>query len=128
MCIRDRYNTLPDLKLLPSHLYQIFQNLIENAIKYNESAVKSICLSHSQAGDKVFLKVKDNGIGIEENYLDYIFEPFKKLHDSSQYKGTGLGLSICKKIIEMYEGSIIAESSSSGTTMTIALPKSLVVV
>jgi signal transduction histidine kinase len=68
--------------------------------------------------------VKDNGIGFEEQYLDRIFAPFKRLHGrGSQYEGTGIGLAICKKIVERHGGSITAKSTPGhGATFIITLP------
>lgn len=120
------YKSLVNIKILKTHLYHLIQNLIENGLKYNKSEVKRIMIDCEMEKDYVKLNVSDNGIGIEPKYLEYIFEPFKKLHSSHEYESTGLGLSICKKIINLYEGKIIAESSPNGSRFTILLPRKLV--
>jgi len=119
-------SSLPDLQVSPTHLHHVFQNLIENAIKYNENSIIKIKISSVLEEDDLIIKFTDNGIGIEQDYLEYIFEPFKKLHPTEKYQGAGLGLPICKKILALYEGTIKAECYANGTTMTIHLPISLV--
>jgi hypothetical protein len=61
-------------------------------------------------GDKVSIKVKDNGIGFEDKYKEKIFGLFERLHSRSEFPGTGIGLSICKKIAELHRGTISANS------------------
>ena len=122
-----QYNTLPNLKIPSYHLYQIFQNLIENSIKYNNSQVKEISISHIESVENLKIFIDDNGTGIDEQYLTYIFEPFKKLHSSDELSGTGLGLSICKKIVELYGGSMHAENTAAGFRMTLTFPKSVII-
>ena len=125
--VRLSYSDLPTLKINRSHLYHLFQNLIENAIKYNKQEQKEIDISHSLNKDHIQIEFRDNGIGIEKEYLDYIFEPFKKLHGTSDYKSTGLGLSICKKIVSLYNGEITAKNAEpKGTILTVTLPLSMV--
>ena len=58
--------------------------------------------------------VKDNGIGIEPQYLNHIFLPFKRLHTRQAFPGTGIGLSICRKVVDLIGGSIWAESEGEG--------------
>lgn len=115
---------LPDLKIMSTQLYLIFQNLLENAIKYNKSAIKKIVIHSNISNENVTLTVSDNGIGIEEKYHTYIFEPFKKLHPSYKFEGTGLGLAICKKILESYKATIKVKSNQDiGTSIIITIPK-----
>lgn len=113
---------LPNFKMNSVHLYHIFQNLIENGLKYNDSQVKQIKISSTTRDNVVAIEISDNGIGIEQDYLEYVFEPFKKLHSSEKYQSAGLGLSICKKLVTMYQGDIKAKATDSGTAMTIYLP------
>jgi len=113
---------LPDLKVSSVHLHHIFQNLIENAIKYNESEVKQINISYTTNTDYIIIRVDDNGIGIEEAYLEYVFEPFKKMHSVEKYQSAGLGLSICKKLMTLYQGDIKAKSNKNGTSMNLYFP------
>ena len=125
--IKIIHGELSDLRVLHSHLYHILQNLIENGLKYNDKSVREISISEKLKQDTIELHVCDNGIGIEKEYLKYIFEPFKKLHSSDKYLGSGLGLSICKKIVLIYKGQIEAESDEAGTRIIISLPRSLVI-
>lgn len=101
----------------------LFQNLIQNGIKYNQSSHPTINIWSESSETELKLFFKDNGIGIEDTYFDHIFEYFKRLHSSSEYMGTGLGLSLCKKVIISYEGTISIESKvGAGSTFIISLP------
>jgi signal transduction histidine kinase len=98
-------------------LTQLLQNLISNAIKYCEAAVPTVHLSASLERDNTWLfTVKDNGIGIAQEYYQRVFEPFKRLHGISEYEGTGLGLATCKKIVERHGGAIHCQSDEGGGT------------
>lgn len=105
---------LHDIKIPSTELFHIFQNLIENAIKYNKSQEKVIKIESKLGDTEIIFTLNDNGIGIEKAYLDYVFDPFKKLHSSADYESTGLGLAICKKIITNYGATIRAESEGKG--------------
>ncbi|MEM9920281.1 MAG: ATP-binding protein [Bacteroidota bacterium] len=101
----------------------LFQNFIQNGIKYNERKQPMIRVSASAEDQQMKLSFKDNGIGIEEQYHEQIFQFFKRLHNSVQYQGTGLGLGLCKKIINNYNGSVAIDSQLSvGTTFTLLFP------
>jgi signal transduction histidine kinase len=92
-------------------LSQVFQNLIGNSIKYrskNKPLRIAISADPNEAGDWV-VRVQDNGIGIEEEYLEKIFRPFKRLH-GYEIPGNGIGLAVCRRIIEGHGGHIRAES------------------
>ncbi len=115
---------LPIVKGSKVHLMQLFQNLITNGIKYNENETPTVQLSHEETIDEHIIRINDNGIGIEKQYQDQVFEMFKRLHTQTKYAGTGLGLSICKKVIQDMKGKIWLESTpSEGTTFYIAIPK-----
>ena len=104
-------------------LLLLFQNFIQNGIKYNDSQEPVIEISNIEAENSFSLIFKDNGIGIEEKYHDQIFKFFKRLHTSDKYQGTGLGLGLCKQIIDNYNGQIAIESELGlGTTFTIRFP------
>ena len=96
-------------------LTQLFQNLIENALKYRRDAAPQILVSAVQRGPMWEFSVKDNGIGIDPDQTRRIFVIFKRLHNRTDYSGTGIGLAICKKIVEMHGGAIWAESEGPGT-------------
>ena len=113
---------LPVIKGDKYRLQQLFQNLIENAIKYNDKSKGIIELGVEDTADLWKFYIKDNGKGIEEKYFDKIFETFQKLENNT--KSSGIGLSIVKKIITLYGGDIWLESKiDKGTTFYFTLKK-----
>jgi light-regulated signal transduction histidine kinase (bacteriophytochrome) len=104
------YDPLPAIHVREVHLQQIFQNLIGNAIKYRRDGAVRIHVSTERRDGYWLFSVKDNGIGIAQEYLEQIFGLFKRLHTSKKYPGTGIGLAICQRIAERYRGRIWAES------------------
>lgn len=99
-----------------SLLTHLFINLISNALKYNEQKTPTIRVgSYVKNGETIYY-VEDNGIGIQPEYFDQIFDSFKRLHGKEQYSGTGIGLSICKKIIRKHSGKIWVESNGEQGT------------
>jgi PAS domain S-box-containing protein len=115
---------LPCLHVHPTHLQQIFQNLIGNAIKYRKPGEPPRVRINAkrQSGQWVF-SVSDNGIGIQPEYKEKIFGLFKRLHTSEHYPGTGIGLAICKRIVDRYHGRIWVDSEpGEGTSFHFALP------
>ncbi len=114
---------LPDFYCNETEMTVLFQNLIENGIKYNEESTPNIFIKSKVEGKELILQFIDNGIGIEEIYFEKIFLFFKRLHTNQIYKGTGLGLGLCKKIIDDMNGSIMVESTINvGSTFTVRLP------
>jgi light-regulated signal transduction histidine kinase (bacteriophytochrome) len=92
-------------------IFQIFQNLISNALKYSKPDTPPLVqITASLRGGNWVFSVKDNGIGIEEDYHDKIFVMFQRLHGREEYAGTGIGLAIVKKTIERLGGQIWVES------------------
>ncbi|WP_286270297.1 PAS domain-containing sensor histidine kinase [Thalassotalea hakodatensis] len=104
---------------------QVLQNLIGNAIKFAKTDQDPIIDIRLRESDhETIITLSDNGIGIDEPYLESIFEPFKKLHANSEYEGSGIGLAICQQIINVHEGQIYCQSEQGqGTTFTLYLPK-----
>ncbi len=103
---------LPEIKHNQSDFVSIFQNLIKNAIKYcppDRSPV--INISFEEQSDGVKLIVKDNGIGIAEDKLTQIFNPFMRMYPQGVAKGSGLGLTIIKNILDRYNATIVAENN-----------------
>lgn len=119
------YTQLPVIQGNKLFLSLLFQNLIENGIKYNESSKPTIQI-YANIGKKFAnISIKDNGIGIEEEFKNSIFDPFKRLHNRGKYEGTGLGLSICKKIVESHLGEIWVETNEgAGSVFMLQLPLS----
>ncbi|MDJ1472159.1 response regulator [Cytophagaceae bacterium DM2B3-1] len=120
---------LPVASVISSQIYQLFQNLISNALKYSKhDAVPQIQIYAESAtkngsGKLHRIYVKDNGIGFDASYAEEIFVVFKRLHSYHEVEGTGVGLAICKKIVEYHKGTIRAESIiGHGSTFIIDLP------
>lgn len=107
-------------------MIQLFQNLISNALKFRKkTGTCIICIDCTDIGEHWEFSIADNGIGIEKDYYEVIFEAFKKLHNKQTYAGVGLGLSTCKKIIEQHNGTIWVESEfGKGTTFHFTIAKS----
>jgi PAS domain S-box-containing protein len=104
---------------------QLVQNLIQNGIKYNISPSPIIRIMCSEDSRYVTYRIEDNGIGIDEQYAQQIFEPFQRLHNKHNFPGTGLGLSICRKIIDRLNGKIWVESKPGvGSSFNFSIPKS----
>lgn len=114
-------NIRADRKLL--HL--VFQNLIANSIKFVPETTKpNIDISHQENSNQHIFTIRDNGIGIEQQYLNKIFGLFKRLNSNSEYKGTGIGLSICQKVIEKHKGQIQVQSElAKGSSFSFSIPK-----
>jgi PAS domain S-box-containing protein len=115
---------LPQIKADEQQIVQLFQNLIGNALKYRSSERKPEIHVGAvlERGEWVF-SVRDNGIGIEAQYLDRIFVIFQRLHNRGKYSGTGIGLSICKKVVERHGGHMWVESEiGKGTTFYFTIP------
>jgi light-regulated signal transduction histidine kinase (bacteriophytochrome) len=121
--IRIQQN-IPDIFGDKTLLLSLFQNLITNAIKYQHPTIKpQIDINYQSLKGYHLFSVKDNGIGIPDEYQQRIFLAFKRLHGKeSMYEGTGLGLAICKKIIEIHNGEIWIESKpDQGSTFFFTL-------
>ena len=112
-----------------TQIYQIFQNLIANALKYRSSAPPCIAIGVDPAPDAEMAGhlrrfwVRDNGIGIDPQDGERVFVIFQRLHARTEYPGTGIGLAICKKIVERHGGRIWVESNpGEGATFYFTLP------
>ncbi len=115
-------SSLPDLRMNNLHLTQLFQNLISNSLKFTEQrpVVKITCEIN---GKELFFTVKDNGIGIDEEFHNDVFRIFKRLNSEKTFgEGSGAGLTFVKKIVENHGGRIWIESEpGSGTTFYFTL-------
>ncbi|MDA1052877.1 MAG: ATP-binding protein [Planctomycetota bacterium] len=101
---------LPTLTANRSQMLRLFQNLMGNAVKFRGQQPPEVHVSAKQERDGWLFSVRDNGIGLDGNQLERIFEVFTRLHPAHEYCGTGIGLSICKKIVELHGGRIWVES------------------
>src|SRR5580692_7876854 len=117
------HDPLPTAMADERQLIQVFQNLIGNAIKYQNPGVPRIHISAARNADKKWtFSVQDNGLGIEPQYFEKIFVIFQRLHKRDEFSGTGIGLAICKRIVERHGGTISVESQlGHGSTFTFDL-------
>lgn len=118
-------NLLPTLETDRTHMYQVFQNLIGNAIKYHPKERNPIITIASAASDEpgfCLISMEDNGIGMEQEEMAQIFMPFKRLNNSKEFEGSGLGLATVKKIVEQHQGSIeVTSQLGLGSTFRVFL-------
>ena len=118
------YDPLPNVVAEPSLMVQLFQNLISNALKFHGKKPPRVHVAAEQRRKQWVFSVKDNGIGIEPEYTEQVFDVFKRLHRRVEYPGTGMGLSICKKIVQQHGGKIWLESEvGKGTTVYFTINK-----
>lgn len=118
-------DALPTVTADGMQMQSLLQNLVGNALKYRREGVPPrIAISAADEGDYWVFRVADNGIGIEPQYFDRIFQVFQRLHTREKFGGTGIGLALCKKIVERHGGAIRVESQpGDGTTFVFTLPK-----
>ncbi|MCS3802178.1 chemotaxis protein CheB [Niastella sp. OAS944] len=141
MVIRDknaeiRVSEIPQLEVIRSHIQQVFQNLIGNALKFSRKDVppvitisawrvneRSTTALPDAKGRWCHIEVKDNGIGFDEQFKTRIFDLFQRLNSKDKFEGTGIGLAIVKKIVEKHNGLIAANSQEgNGAVFSIILP------
>jgi PAS domain S-box-containing protein len=115
---------LPTVQGDSQQLVQLFQNLVGNALKFHGSEAPSIMISGRRSGSEWIVSVRDNGIGIDPEKAQDVFQIFRRLHSQEQYPGTGIGLAVCKRIVERHRGRIWAQANEGypGTTFSFALP------
>jgi len=117
------HDYLPTLIADEVQLMQLFQNLIGNAIKFRSQKPPRIHVSAETRSNTWLFSVRDNGIGIDPQHAQRIFEMFKRLHTREEYPGTGMGLAICKKIVERHGGHIWVHSQpGQGSTVYFTIP------
>lgn len=117
----------PELKGDPVMIQQVFSNLISNAVKYSSLKEKPIVsLSGKVVKDETIYTIADNGIGIDINYYNRVFELFKRMDNVNDIEGTGVGLAIVKRIVEKHDGRIWFESVLNvSTSFYVALKNNL---
>lgn len=117
-------DSLPALSVDTTQILQLLQNLIGNAIKFRGEPPPQIHVGARQDTDRWVFWVRDNGIGIESQYFERIFQIFQRLHTRKYYPGTGIGLAICKKIVERHGGVIWVESQlGQGSIFYFSIPR-----
>ena len=117
------YANMPTVKADGGQLLQLFQNLIENAIKFRSDKPPAIHVSAERCEDEWVFSIKDNGIGIDPQYQNRLFVVFQRLHSVAKYPGTGIGLALCKRIVERLGGRIWVESElGKGSTFRFTIP------
>jgi PAS domain S-box-containing protein len=118
------HDRLPTVMADPSQLVQLFQNLIGNAIKFQDNGeAPRVHVSANQEGSEWTFSFCDNGVGIDPQFAERIFMIFQRLHGRGEYSGTGIGLAICKKIVERHEGRIWVDSEPGrGSTFYFTIP------
>jgi PAS domain S-box-containing protein len=121
--VKITLDQLPNVTGDASRFIQVFQNLIGNAIKFNDKEIPEIHISAQKAGNEWIFIVRDNGIGMDKKYFETIFSVFKRLHTRQDYEGTGIGLAIIKKIIQQHGGHIWVKSEiGKGSTFYFTIP------
>lgn len=120
-------DNLPMIEGCEVEITQLFQNIIQNAIKFRKLGTPPlIIIKYEDTHSHWCFSIKDNGIGIDMEFKDQIFIIFKRLHTRAVYEGTGIGLSLCKKIVELHDGKIWIESEMGmGTTFFFTVSKTL---
>ncbi|ELY75028.1 PAS domain-containing protein [Natrinema pallidum] len=114
---------LPRVEGDASQLRQVFQNLLSNAIEYTDGAPPRISVDAERRGSEWLISVHDEGIGIESDDQDRVFEVFQCLHSRENYSGIGIGLALCQRIIERHGGEIRVDSEPGvGSTFSLTLP------
>jgi len=118
------YDPLPVINGDKDQISRVFQNLIGNALKFRRKGVPpKIRIKITKKDDEYVFSVSDNGIGLEEEYSDKIFEVFKRLHAIGEYQGAGIGLAIVKRIVDRHGGHIWVKSElGKGSTFYFTIP------
>lgn len=122
-----KFENLPVVTADPDQLYQLFYHLITNSVKFNTSKQPLVEVKCSRQNSGWMFTVSDNGIGIEKQYYEKIFEAFQRLHNHKNFPGTGIGLAVCKKIVEMHGGDIRVDSKpEKGTAFHFTISSKLI--
>ena len=118
----------PGVRLLadPSLVEHVVRNILSNAVNYRSERPLQVTIKVEQDEDNTFVSIADNGIGIDPQYADRVFDMFCRLHNVDRYEGTGIGLAICRLIITDHGGNIwIDKDYTGGTRVKFQLPRTL---
>lgn len=118
---------LPVLRAHPAPVHGLLQNLISNALKFRRPGRPPVVrVGSRREGPDLLITVADDGLGFDREYAEKIFQPFLRLHASSEFEGSGIGLAICRRVALRYGGSITADSEpGAGATFTVRLPAAM---
>jgi PAS domain S-box-containing protein len=118
------FHDLPDVSGDELQLGRVLQNLVANGLKFKRPDVSPVVqISAERNNGLIRLSVEDNGIGIEPEYAEQVFKPFKRLHGAGRYEGTGIGLAVCRKIVERHGGKIFLDApKDEGSRFVVELP------
>ena len=118
------HDALPTLVADKGQVARLFQNLVDNAIKFRGEEAPRIHVSAEEKGHEWVFSVRDSGIGIDPQYFGRVFVVFQRLHGKGEHKGTGIGLAISKRIVERHGGRIWIESEpGQGSTFYFSIRK-----
>ena len=122
--VQLQVNRLPVVRGNMALLSQLLQNLITNGIKYNRSETPIIRINSFETEDAYQIEVIDNGIGIQDEYFEKVFEMLTRLHNRTEFEGTGIGLATCKRIVERHKGKIwVSSEYGKGSNFQFYIPK-----
>ena len=117
-------NELPAIPVQRTWIKQLFMNLVDNGLKFNKSETPRVEVKCSTRAKDHLFSVRDNGIGMKQQYHRRVFNLFERLNGKEEYEGTGAGLAICKKVVENFGGRIWVESTpGNGSTFFFTIPR-----
>jgi signal transduction histidine kinase len=114
--------SLPEVYSDEDQIRQVFQNLLDNAIEYSGEEPPRVRISAELETNRWVISVQDEGIGIDPDDADRIFEVFQSIHSAGESPGTGIGLALCRRIVERHGGEIWVEDTPEGSTFRFTLP------
>ena len=119
-------DALPTLLVDEGQMVLLFQNLIGNALKFRSESPPQVHVGARREEGRWVIWVRDNGIGIDSQYFERIFQVFQRLHTREKYPGSGVGLSLCRRVVERHGGQIWVESDvGRGAAFYFSLPRSV---